>query len=405
MIVFNFITKINEPGGVQTLILNLTKYLNKQGIKVKLIDKKTGYLYNYFKLNKYYFEFIDYDEQNFKDKIKDDDIFISFGRFYNDLTILKHKFTRVIYWSVFEDELINIFKLRKSIINVKFSNNNILSRFLTKKFLNITLKKKSLFLMSKSILDIIQKNKFICSPDYDIYLPIPIEVKKFNYFLNLRRNDNKIIHIACIARAEVWKYYSIKRFLYDLNTLNLPIKVTIITDKKEFYIERIKNLDISKNIFIEYLENLNSNQLHNFLIKKIDLVYAMGTSILEGARLGIPSLIADPYYEDLPDNYKYHWLYEATGYNLCNALWAKETLNGWNIQEIFNQIKDENRLKLISEKCFQHVKKYHDLNWVGSKFLEAIELTELRFEDLKWMYSFLVKRKFLNSFIKNIIKQ
>ena len=89
--------------------------------------------------------------------------------------------------------------------------------------------------------------------------------------------------------------------------------------------QRKKSLDLHikklKNISIELIDYISPGEIENFLLlNEIDILMAMGTSALEGARLGIPTILLDIAYNEVRDGYNYQWINERDGFTLGDVI-------------------------------------------------------------------------------------
>ena len=76
----------------------------------------------------------------------------------------------------------------------------------------------------------------------------------------------------------------------------------------------VKSFKPRKGLEIRFLGTIVTN-LDEILLEH-DVVFAMGTSALEAAKLGIPSVLMDASYYEFPKDYRYRWLFESEEYVL-----------------------------------------------------------------------------------------
>ncbi len=58
------------------------------------------------------------------------------------------------------------------------------------------------------------------------------------------------------------------------------------------------------------------------------MLFAMGTSTLDGAKLGIPTVRLDYSYKSIPKNYKYKFFHEVKGYSMGERVESSFFKNG-----------------------------------------------------------------------------
>jgi hypothetical protein len=131
------------------------------------------------------------------------------------------------------------------------------------------------------------------------------------------------------------------------------------------------------NFFTEIKGVIKGKALEVYLKNSVDLVCAHGTSVLEGARFGIPSVICCGGY-DSKEAVTFLWLYKARESCLgeLRGFGGEKTLEG-----VLNELLRSP--KTIARKCYEHVAKYYDMTVVVPQFLSAVQETEVTLEDIK----------------------
>ncbi len=403
MITFFFHPNITTPGGVQSLIINISRALFKKNIKIKLIDTKDGIIYRELKSNNVKFEFLDYDDDKTRDSVDENDILVSFGEFQRDYAYFRNKNIRYVYWSVFHDALITKFNLRVSIKYKKYSNNNFISRFFTSKLVKLLSNKKAIIVMEEAHFDLYKRyNSKFKNINYSTVL-IPIDIKE-KIDRDVISEDE--INIAYIGREESWKILPFIHLLEELINLDLPKKniIHLFSDNCSVYFDFIKSYEIHlpNNICIETYNNYNATSIKKILSSNVDILFAMGTSLLEGASIGIPTVILDAFDKKINFEYKYRWLHDEGGYSLGLPIWIWPNKRGTPLISILDQIYKNNEFKEISNKSYLYTKKYHDLDKIVDDFFTSIHQTELKLKDLYWVYRVLTIKYSTQKNIKKI---
>lgn len=365
-----FIFTVKGIGGVQNLYLNLIKELSVRGIRVKLIYFKDTWLTNELDRLNISYKLFDLEEENIENInsfVFPDDILVdtSFGS-------ILYYFYKInpyyLFWNVFPTALsakVNGF-VRKQIL----------------KYIIIKMQKKNgLVFMDDSGVKEIERVFNIKNNIH--YLPIPIEISaSYNLETGEDLNFKKLknyIPISYIGRAELWKVIPIKKIVLDLQQitadLNKKFCVHIITDNKEEF-KNILGVESTEFVKIEYHTDLTGEKLKKFLFDEILINFSMGTSCLESASVGVPSILLDCYpfsSSTIPVNYKYRWLNESSHYNLGNILELNQPVKGQDLKVILeNSISLNGYLKDISDKCFAYAKENHDLEIVTNNFIDTV---------------------------------
>ena len=121
-----------------------------------------------------------------------------------------------------------------------------------------------------------------------------------------------------------------------------------------------------------------AKELDNFLLREVDLLTAMGTSALEGAKLSIPTLMIDLSYHPVKKGYKYRFLYETINYDLGHFITSadygdKDDTLRTRLLEVINNYTS------CAEKSYNYFMNNHDLSKISSLFLKKVEATTLTF--------------------------
>lgn len=135
-----------------------------------------------------------------------------------------------------------------------------------------------------------------------------------------------------------------------------------------------------KNIEINFLGEMRGDELTR-TIRAHDIGFAMGTSALEIAACGTSIVLLDASYGTVPKSYRYQWLYESKGYcigrSIDNAS-DKSLGNEKSIKDIFDDFLVNE--KSIRSLCYEHVRKFHSIDVLNEKILNAIQETNSNFQ-------------------------
>lgn len=134
--------------------------------------------------------------------------------------------------------------------------------------------------------------------------------------------------------------------------------------------------------------------LRAFLREHADLVVGMGTSALEGASLGLPTLVVDAAYQPFPDTYRFRWLYQNEGYCLGFMLKAGESglPGGMDMNTVLAEVFS--RGQFHAKTCWDYFRANHDLTPIAARLrtLAAASLPSDRFQQLAPFTDGIVKR-------------
>jgi hypothetical protein len=355
-------------GGVQNLFLNLTKELYKRGICVKFIYFKETWLIEELDKEGVEYELFDLENDN-RELIsnfinKDDVIILSPDSFIiEEMYQIKPYF---LFWVVHPKTFIRkLFPIKKIMIKL---------------MIEMMIKRGGLYFMDKTCLEDISKYFYLTVNDN--YLPIPvIGIEKSNSSILkslIEKKNRDIISLSYIGRAEIWKVNPVKKIISDLLIIRgidkKEFRLHIFTDNVDEF-EQLLSYS-SNEIEIIYHSNIFGAELDQFIKKEILINFAMGTSCLESAKLGIPSILVDCSYDTYPESYKYNWIYNSEGFSLGKVLDKNYiSMNGYTLLEIFKQIfHNESFICDISNSCLEYTSKNHDIETITSLLLEKTVL-------------------------------
>ena len=375
-------------GGVGQLVVNTTLELNRRGKQSKLYCSSESYEYLRLKECHADFVFIDSDvvplDALHKYMCSDDVIVLTN---INDTTLLekiKLLNNKIVFYSVHPDTF-----------------------FCYTHYLNLICNQKAATLKLIKCLEVHDSLYFMDWPNvkavYDRggeievikYLPVPVLS-----YLRTHRNQMPFngLNITSLGRGnDSEKVYPIIKVLEDLNRDKINAKLTIITDVNTMYQQMIKELVPNNQIQIEYVNNLHGEDLDNYLFNYSTLHIAQGTSALEGAKLGIPTVLVDAAREKIPNNYRYRWLYECEDFCLGGEIknGVIPYKNGRPLKEMIQSISTDAGYKKESEACRLYLEKNHSIQVFVDKLEEACQNTKMTTQDYcktrfsKNMYYFL----------------
>lgn len=316
-------------GGIERLILTLMEEFSKTR-EVKLIARKEGIVYRTLLLKHIKFTYIDYEQTSFNNSIAYNDLLITFGT-YREFVKLKKQNPKVLVWRVYPS-LVLQGPIQTWLMRLTFKSLD---------------KKDSLVFMDRT-------NLRQCSSELQLKLKgkiLPIPLKSVDIKKIYKPYDGNEFSISYIGRGNlIWKVKSVKRLVKDLGECqNKFFIVHIFTDSTELFEKEIRDF-IKNNVTVRYYLNYVAEKLSNELISVSHLHYSMGTSALEGAVLGIPTLIADAGFMDFPDAYRYRFLNDdLENYAGC-FIDDKIEFNGTTISNIIGTLENKGiALKLSAE--------------------------------------------------------
>jgi hypothetical protein len=126
---------------------------------------------------------------------------------------------------------------------------------------------------------------------------------------------------------------------------------------------------------------ISGDQLHDYLVTKIDLLTAMGTSALEGARLGVPTVLLDVSYGPVPASYRFRWLHDSDRYTLGRLL-DRRMLDPGN-DSLGRIIEDTRRAPdVLSAQAYHYCLERHALPGVAARLRAAAAVASFRWAEI-----------------------
>ncbi|ARR01156.1 MULTISPECIES: glycosyltransferase family 4 protein [Campylobacter] len=254
----------------------------------------------------------------------------------------------------------------------------------TLKFFNLIKHSRAIMFHDWSSMDSINRysNANIYNNDF-YYLTVPNKTLKAPKELL----DIDYINIGFLSRLSADKIQSLfylAKNLYEIN-ISKKIRLHIIGDgvyRKKVEQELMKYGD---KIDILYTGSIAYNQLDEYLINNIDLLYGVGTCVIEASALRIPSAVLLMNTNEIQDNQVY-WYFDTNCY--CTGITVDQKKD-FNIKyiSIANSVETillKNGKRNIGNKCYQYYKNNHgNINKLASIFLEQIINSSLTFDKLK----------------------
>lgn len=347
-----------NPNGGDNLIYLLAKYLlEAYHEKIVIFGDANSYLIKRMTDERIDYCFYDMNDDSAYDNVSKDDILVLFDN-YHGLRRFKKTSCRVVTWCILAPQLISWNNFNDSGIFM----GSQLKLILNKLFLNHLYKKKSILSMdgnTRRKLELFLKKKL----NIDL-VPIPIE-KEVNRYKAVDRSffsGSKNINITYIGRGDVyWKVNPLKKIITDLALIKHNFILNIYTSETPLYDEVLRPL-LPSNVEINFFLGYYGERLRESLCEVSDLNFSMGTSALESAVAGIPTILIDATDSDYPDGYKYRWLFETDNYTLGYFLHPKSIpLPGHEMRSVIGMLLQDDIRERISTKCWEYVSENHSI--------------------------------------------
>lgn len=373
----------NHGGGALTIQLLLFKSFSQIGEKCKLFDVDGGSVHQAFKATQLPFEFIEIDQpkskKDYSHFLDQDDLLIVFDTaFFNNLLYFSKSKCKLLVWEIF-------YPWVERFIYTRYFPIKPWAKHQEKKILKLICENNAFFFIDYMGKSLVEK-RLNYKIDASHYLPIPIEIPQ-NIARKKRVKSN--ITISYVGRSVIWKMNPVIKVLSDLIELNdkRNIKLNLVCDDISTFKNFIQQqIQLPKNISIQYYEKLSLEELNNILTES-DMHFAMGTSALDGAKLGIPTILIDASYNQFPSDYRYRWIYESDDLNLGIVL-NYNTFTTTGIHTISEVLDSAIKFSdAIGEKCKYYAETHYDINNVSKKILEYKKTATLTMQSFRNLFT------------------
>lgn len=287
------------------------------------------------------------------------------------------------------------------LIDNKLKGNKSLNRFFLKTFLYPYWKKCSVFLKllveKNAIAFMDQANKrnsefFYFPLGNPEYLPIPAVMPVNTPVTRTELAIDDVIRITWVGRIVDFKYYILAYTLKHLDKLNdyIDCKVVVTVIGGGEYSEKLKSdAEQLKSIEVTFLEHIKPAELDQFIQDSTDVMFAMGTSALEAAKLGIPTVLLDVAYGEVKGEYQYRFLYERDGSTLGDVINLKRlnkefetTSVAYNSSLLYLLHRLRSEYKDIANETKRYFLYNHDIEKVSRDFLKKVNQSQCTYKDL-----------------------
>lgn len=361
-------------GGAEYLFYRVAKQMVSKGIDTSYIDYENGFICNLIKQNRDNIKIVKFC--SFKKYKLDSDttLILPLSNVFTASSFFKGDF-KIFLWSIYPRGL-----------------NGIIASLNKRSFI-----KRDMLYYSDSIKQLIEsgglyfmdfdnfyyQNKLFNLEIGDIdYLPIPCPDKVIKKIFK----QNTTLNIGWLGRLSSEKRYSVANIIdncnlyLDKNPLD-KINFHIIGDGE--YMDYLKSKEVNERLNLIFLKTLLDEELYDYVVKNIDMMFAMGTSALESSSMNVPTVLMDhslvPF--DIKSNFRF--LYSSIGYSLGSCYEDKIIDNNLTFESLMNILKSLNRLEEEGKKCYFYYSNNHSEESVVSKLILYLERNKLTYDKLK----------------------
>lgn len=382
-----FFFPYHRVSGVPVLFFRFAKALSKRGNNVMVVDFKNGYMAR--KLDKFKnIKLIKYEKDSATVLPKNSTVIFQSILPETIPTNLKlHKSNKIIFWTLYQANFIQTIFPIDALKNYQYENPKFFKFFSKTVFknhtnrlvstINLMHRKKALFFMSHDTFDFTSR---LLDLNFNIPLLAPVCLNDIESDTKNSEIINDTINILWIGRLDDFKIHILNYFIKSLNSSKFlksyNFNFKIIGDGKHmFSLPKNKN----HNFEIKHYKKIDHDELQEFIIES-DLFAGMGTSVLEAARYGVPSLCLDIYYKKINFPYSFNWIFQKKKYDLGALIQSRKYINNTNeldirLSELINNKEN------ISNKTKLYFKNNHSLDNYISTFEKEINSSSFYYTD------------------------
>jgi len=300
--------------------------------------------------------------------------------------------TRVIYWTFYHLNLVQTIiplplfrhiQARYLLFHKLFMNTLMIS---LKRQLQELVKsldnKRSIFFQDGSTLKYTQERLDI-RIEKPIYVPVPCGDMPRNLKGERLPGEGGILSFCWLGRIADFKtpilIYTIRQLSDYSRRKRIAIRFHVIGDGPDE--AHVKTLHVNHAHFhLVHEGTLSGSALDRFLVERVDVLAAMGTSALEGAKLGVPTILLDVSYGKVKEGYKFRWLFESVNFGLADQMDDSHFAAGNDsLDRMMDAVLSD--YASLSRQCYEYCAENHSISSVCRKFLDAVRGASFRYGD------------------------
>ena len=378
-------------GGVSVLFVRIAEYISSAGLaKCYLVDYDNGYMAQIRDPD--LTELLVYPESG-KVTIPDNAsiVFQSITPWSMFPNIAIGKGTNLLFWNCHPLNLIpSIPGLRHLTAGTSWLSKFILYTLLigftvrVRKFLLYLINNKAIVFMDGNNLRISSECLGVKVKDPQ-FLAIPAKQVSSSLWSQDSLEDPRRIDFLWVGRIVDFKYYPLKRFLSDIAEIlaaeNVSVTLTVV-GTGEYYNRFMMDVDQQDKVQVRFIDHVDMHDLDRFITDNASVMLAMGTSALEGAKLGVPTLLLDFSYSEIVGQYNYRWVHQTADYNLGELLSKnnQKASKGTSLWEKIVEFKSS--ADIISSREREYFLDHHDLAVVAKQLVDCLHRSTCEYQDL-----------------------
>jgi hypothetical protein len=390
-----FFFPYKEVSGVPVLFRRMAEYVSERyDLEARIVDYADGYMAQSVKRNAR-IQMVPFEDDAPLNVASDTILVMQSILPYTmrpELRIAKD--TRLVFWTMYQMNLVQTLiplpwfrHVQATYPIVSRVAMNTLMRSLRDRlrdFVNSLVEKKSIFFVDVPCLRFTSEYLGIAIEN-PIFLPIPCDEFPINRKQAYTRRARNAISFCWLGRLADFKIHILVHLIKRLSACaarrKLLIEMHIIGDGPLAH--AVYSADVEHEYFkVIRVGVLTGLLLDEYLLRHIDVLAAMGTSSLEGAKLGVPTLLLDFSYAPITKDYKFKWIFEMPELGLGDVIRSADyEQENQTLDRIIDSVLRE--YSVLSDKTYAYCTRNHSISAVGDKFLGALQDATFRYGDIR----------------------
>ena len=304
-----------------------------------------------------------------------------------------HPSTRIVFWALHPANLIQTaiptpyfrdLQLRSRLFH-KIVINLLMAPFAVRlrRFVEELNRRRAIFFMDGENYRVTRDWLGARLPD-PIFIPVPSDAATVNRGTDRNRPAGAPLSFGWLGRLADFKMpillHLLRRLSEHARSRGTSIEFHVIGDGPEA--AAIGGAALEHPTFrIVMAGRITGGALDDYLSENLDVLAAMGTSALEGARLGIPTLLLDISYHSVDGDYIFRWLHDTRDFTLGEILQPRHFARGNDsLERVIDTVVQDR--PALSRKAFDYYRRSHSIDEVAARFADAVRRSGFRFGDI-----------------------
>lgn len=179
--------------------------------------------------------------------------------------------------------------------------------------------------------------------------------------------------------------YTISRLSDYARTVNRSIFFDVIGDgpDRRRIEDEVRKME-HEHFKCHFAGEVDMECVEEYLATNVNVLFAMGVSALDGARLGLPVVLLDFSYGPISGDYVYRFLYDTEDYSLGRDIKSQHYSKGnRSLEDILEALPD--RYDEAGRRCYEYYERNHSLSSVADRLLGCIEQCRLEYSNIRFL--------------------